>query len=230
MRLELIVTEDGSHTLYNKDLGDYYHSTYGAIQESLHVYIKSGLKMIEEDLDTINILEIGMGTGLNVFLTYLDAYKTNKKIHYTTLETSPLEISLAEQLNYVNLLNANEHDQVFRKIHELPWNEESSLGNNFTLNKMKESLVNVNLPGKFNLVFYDAFAPDIQPELWGSDVFRKVYDCMLESSILVTYCAKGSVKRSMKNIGFKIEIIQGALGKREMIRAWKSFSVPSNSL
>ncbi len=219
---QLITTSDGSHSLFIESLDESYHSIHGAIQESKHVFIEAGLKNLTlEGEEVLNILEMGFGTGLNVFLTYLAAKE--QPIHYTSLEAYPLEFAMVEQLNYVKELEVNEVDKaVFEKLHQADWNQKVAISSSFHLTKLNQKLEEVDLPSNhFDLVYYDAFAPSAQPELWTEVIFSKLFACMSEGGVLTTYCAKGVVKRILKKVGFQVKALPGPPGKREMTKAMK---------
>lgn len=227
--MKLITTSDGSHSLFVPELNETYHSRHGAIQESKHVFIEAGLK--SEEVKTLpkskptHILEIGFGTGLNAFLTYLEANTNTIKspIHYTSLEAYPIDFELATQLNYPKLLNTNEYDtQSFKIMHDCPWEKVVAITSNFHLTKLQQKLEEANLPDNhFHLVYYDAFAPEKQAELWTEDIFTKIYACMQPKGVLTTYCAKGVVKRTLKKVGFEVVALPGPSGKREMTKVIK---------
>jgi len=217
---ELKITEDGSHTLFVPGLNETYHSSHGAIQESLHVFIGAGLRYLNNK--EISVLEIGFGTGLNAFLTLLEANRTETIINYTSLEAFPLEMGLVRQLNYTSELKLKDSvGELFNKLHEVEWEGGQFITNEFELKKLKIKLDNFNTSEKYDVIYFDAFAPQIQPEMWTVSVFEKMYQCLNNKGILVTYCAKGVVKRGLKEVGFKIESIPGPPGKREMTRAHK---------
>lgn len=223
MKRTLITTEDGSHSLFVQELNEHYHSTHGAIQESRHVFIEAGLKYVvqQNPLKPVHILEIGFGTGLNALLTLVEAEKLNVNVHYTALEAFPVEPALVAQLNYANQLNENTDTatQLFHQLHEAPWEQDVQISAHFTLHKIKNTLQDVALTDSvFNLIYFDAFGPPVQPEMWTEAIFQKIADAMEKGGILVTYCAKGEVKRNMKKAGFGIERLQGPPGKREMTR------------
>lgn len=221
MNRTVIQTGDGSHTLYVQELGERYHSIHGAIQESVHVFIQSGLKQFEPGAEPLSILEIGLGTGLNALLTLIESEKSGVNINYTAIEAFPLEQELIEQLNYIKLLNVPEYNTSFDKIHSAEWNKVLRLTEKFTLLKLHTTLEKAVFEPKFQVVYFDAFGPRVQPEMWTDDVFSKLFSAMVQNGCLVTYCAKGEVKRTLKRAGFMVETIQGPPGKREMVRAWK---------
>ena len=218
LKRELQVTSDGSHTLYMPDMDEHYHSVNGAIQESEHVFIEAGLHRLSKK--EIRVLEIGFGTGLNAFLTLLDSRQADRHITYYSMELYPLDIALVQNLNYGKVLCAREED-LFMALHEAPWNQSASITPNFTLHKMKGDCNQAELPNEIDLVYFDAFAPDKQPEMWNQELFNKLYFRMNAGGILTTYCAKGAVRRTMKESGFSVERIPGPPGKREMLRATK---------
>jgi tRNA U34 5-methylaminomethyl-2-thiouridine-forming methyltransferase MnmC len=233
MNHKLITTEDGSHSLYVEELNERYHSIHGAIQESKHVFIEAGLKriaaLISEDNrknGEISILEIGLGTGLNALLTLIENQQLKLAIDYTALEAYPVSTDLIEALNYTDLLTSSAHSnatlqQWFDAIHFSEWDQTTLISEKFKLCKIKNTLQQVQFQNQYNLVYFDAFGPSVQPEMWTEEAFSKIGIAMAENSILVTYCAKGSVKRTLKKIGFEIQSLQGPPGKREMIRAIK---------
>jgi tRNA U34 5-methylaminomethyl-2-thiouridine-forming methyltransferase MnmC len=225
LKTEVIITADGSSSLYIKELDEGYHSVHGAIRESTHVFINAGLKKVcspvGETTCEINILEIGLGTGLNVLLTLLDAKNSNKKINYTAIEPYPITADVIEHLNYVQLLSDEKLQIIFEKIHKCDWNRPQHFLDNFTFCKLKNTVQQCELGAQYDLIYFDAFAPRVQPEMWTEEVFSKIYSATKPNGVLVTYCAKGEVKRVLKRSGFEVESLQGPPGKREMIRAIK---------
>lgn len=220
MSHQFIITEDGSHTLYLPELNENYHSRYGAKNESLHVFIQSGLHEVMKLTSTISIFEMGFGTGLNALLTYKEAQKHNLKINYSTLEAFPLRDEIVSQLNYTDKDDTD--FKTFRMLHEFPWNKKHQINANFEFFKQEASILEVVLPeNSFDLIYFDAFGPDVQPDLWSGKVFLNIYKACKPGAILVTYSCKGDVKRALKSVGFSIEKIPGPKGKREMIRAVK---------
>lgn len=212
-------THDGSKTLYRPDINETYHSIHGALQESMHVFIKMGLD--EFKAQNINILEIGFGTGLNAWLTFLNKPKS-QKINYTSLETIPLNKEITDQLNYHLLVNHKNAEEAFNQMHNAEWNKFIEIENGFNLNKIEASIQNTDLPqNHFDLIYFDAFAPTKQPELWEVPIFEKMYSLLKPNGKLVTYCAKGQVRRNMEIANFVTERLQGPPGKREMLRATK---------
>ncbi|CAN5370796.1 tRNA (5-methylaminomethyl-2-thiouridine)(34)-methyltransferase MnmD [soil metagenome] len=215
---KIILTEDGSSTIYNSELNQHYHSIHGAIQESQHVFMKMGFEEIIKSKSEISILEIGFGTGLNAFLVLLESLK----VVYTSLEAFPLEEKEFTLLNYAEQLNVPEKQSDFLKLHSSPWEIPISINENFTINKKKVKLEDFIFDNNsFDLIFFDAFSPEVQPELWTEEIFRKIFSATKPKGILVTYCAKGQVRRNMIAAGFSVERLEGPPGKREMLRGRK---------
>lgn len=215
---ELKITEDGSHTLYVPEIDECYHSTHGSIQESQMIFIQYGFS--ECGKDEINVLEIGFGTGLNAFLTLVEAEKTRKKVNYTGLELFPVENSKAVSLNYPERIENSKRTD-FEKIHASDWNKTVEITPNFNLKKMEIDFTKADFTEKFDVIYFDAFSPEKQPEMWTSELFEKLYLCSSKNAVLTTYCCKGTVKRAMKKAGFLIEKLAGPIGKREVLRAKK---------
>ena len=225
MHLEIRQTKDGSNTLYVPELNEHYHSVHGALQESQHVFIKHGLEHVLSSKKDIKILEVGFGTGLNAILTYPFALAQKAFIQYDTLEKFPLSQEVVKQLQFEKaILNPELHD-AFLKMHAAPWNEPVDLIPYFALQKMHETLEEFVAPQSYyDLVYFDAFAPEKQPELWTEAMFEKLYNAVRPGGVLVTYCAKGSFKRSLKAAGFAVEALPGPPGKREMTRGVRPIS------
>ncbi|MGB3547685.1 MAG: tRNA (5-methylaminomethyl-2-thiouridine)(34)-methyltransferase MnmD [Saprospiraceae bacterium] len=218
----LLPTQDGSHTLISDRYGIPYHSRYGAVQESRHVFIKMGLyDLLLRQPPEVRILELGFGTGLNAFLTLLEADRRPElPVFFTSLEDHPVSEETARQLNYCKQLAVTDRQTDFLDLHRAPWDEQTATSPNFTLHKIAGSYLELDLPAdRFDLVYYDAFAPVTQPELWTPPALARAYRALAPGGALVTYCAKGQVKRNLKSIGFKVEGVEGPPGKREMIRA-----------
>lgn len=220
MKPEIILeeTKDGSHTLYVPAMDEHYHSVNGACQESMHVFIDAGLHQIQVEL--INILEVGFGTGLNAFLTLLEAEKTNQTIHYTSLELYPLSDEVVFHLNYGKMI-APEKADLFIKLHQAEWGREVQITPNFYLRKVNCDLCQCTFDQSYDLIYFDAFAPEKQPEMWQPELFQRLFDHTRSEGILTTYCAKGVVRRAMQAAGYKVERLPGPPGKREMLRAVK---------
>lgn len=201
-----------------------YHSLHGALQESAHVYIEAGLKQYITDYPAqqqYTIFEMGFGTGLNALLTLIEAEQIQQKIIYQTIEAFPVEESIINQLNYCSQLNRTDLEPAFRQLHTCPWNEYINITPNFHFKKINDNLINFSTDQPINIIYYDAFAPTAQPELWSGDVFKKLYSQLTPGGILVTYCSKGDVRRNMQAAGFGIEKLPGPKGKREMMRVVK---------
>lgn len=221
MQREIVITEDGSTSLFVPEINEYFHSHFGAIQESKHIFIQSGFLCDKiQKKNNISILEIGFGTGLNCYLTYLQNLDIDKQIYYEGIEFYPLCSKEYNNLNYPKQLNSESTSDLFLKLHQSPWNQEINIDKKFELLKRDESFEYISLkPNQFDLVYFDSFSPDKQPEMWTH--FLKVYDAMRPGAILVTYSTKGIVKRALKSSGFSIEKLAGPTGKREILRAFK---------
>jgi tRNA U34 5-methylaminomethyl-2-thiouridine-forming methyltransferase MnmC len=214
----LQITSDGSHTISIPSLQVTYHSKHGAIQESMHVFIEAGLRFISPQSGRpVEILEMGLGTGLNALLTLIAS--ENMAVRYESLEAYPIDTDIIDQLNYCGQLNRNDLSEIFQSMHKSDWEIPLSISTNFTLIKRKIKLGDYNSGRKFHLVYFDAFAPGTQPELWTTEIFTKLYNLMEENGVLVTYCSKSDVRRSLLASGFNVEKIPGPPGKREMLRA-----------
>lgn len=211
-RRDTELTKDGSSTLYSARFDQHYHSIHGAVQESQYVFLDMGLKAIG-GMEPIRILEMGFGTGLNAFMT---CQQTNRAVHYVSLEAFPLSQEEVRDLNYGKLL---EDAETFQRIHDASWEEIVSITDQFSLNKHHIALEDFPGTTDIDLVYWDAFAPGSQPELWTEEVFRRVYSWMSPGGILTTYSAKGDVRRALIAAGFHIEKLPGPPGKREMLRA-----------
>lgn len=221
MSLSIITTGDGSHSLLNTELDETYHSRHGAVQESLHVFIKEGLdRFIATGATTATVLEIGFGTGLNALLTAQYAAEKGVTVHYTSLETTPLPESLWTRLNYSTAPVAQ---TLFNAIHLAPWNRLVDVRPTFQLQKLTVSLQDVVLPAaQTDVVYFDAFAPNKQPEMWTYDMLAKAVQTLRPGGLFVTYCAKGQLKRDLKALGLTVETLAGPPGKKEMVRGVRS--------
>lgn len=216
MKRELLLTEDGSHTFYLPELDEPYHSIHGAIQESRHVFLEQGLLTL--DLSSLNILEIGFGTGLNAILTLAASHKRGLKINYHAIEKYPLNY------NEYSLINFEEHIEGLPpgsliKLHKAPWEEAVQITEGFTITKQQSDFRTMNLSGPYDLVYFDAFAPQKQPHLWSEEIFRTISVVVNPGGVLVTYTCMGSVRRALISCGFKAYKVPGPPGKRTMIRA-----------
>lgn len=221
MEKEFMITEDGSQTLYIPEMDEHYHSIHGALSESLHIYIEQGLLYTAKK--ELSVLEIGFGTGLNAYLTYCFAQKENLTIDYHSIEKYPLQEEEYSRLDYPKII-FNEHALIFNCLHQTQWNRKVQISENFTLNKIHADLLTFQFKDipQFDLVFYDAFAPVKQPEMWTDDILTKVAASVKENGVLVTYCAKGSVRRALSKAGFVMERIPGPKGKKEILRGKKN--------
>lgn len=219
MKRTIIVTSDGSSTIHLPEWNEQYHSIHGAIQEAKHVFIKSGLQLFSNQ--KVNILEIGFGTGLNSFITFLEAPKLKLEIDYIGVEAYPVLADEIDKLNYVSELKAEEDIEVFEKMHQFPWEEKALISDTFSLTKRKQFFNEINDENAFDLIYFDAFGARVQPELWTEEIFEKMFKSLRSGGVLVTYSAKGSVRRAMQTVGFKVERLPGPPGKREMLRATK---------
>lgn len=235
MKRKIITTADGSKTIYIEDWDEQYHSKHGAIQEANHVFIKHGLfhifsvlkvpdsyrdGIVSESHEKLSILEIGFGTGLNAFITMLEAEKLKLKINYVGVEAYPISSEEVSSLNYADLLSKDDN-RVFKKLHHLSWEEKHRLNSHFSLTKRKQFFKDIKDINEYNLIYFDAFAPKVQPELWTEHIFKIMFNALKVKGVLVTYSAKGSVRRALQSAGFTVERLEGPPGKRQMLRACK---------
>ena len=215
---DITLTGDGSHTLFVPELNEHYHSVHGAIQESEFIFIKSGLDYFRST--HLRIFEVGFGTGLNALLTCIRAIARKREIYYESIEKNPLPRYLTDSLNYKDLVGT-ENGRIFEQLHSCDWNVTCRITNNFTLLKIKGDLITSEIFGVFDLVYFDAFGPDKQPEMWSDNVFEKISGITARNGVLVTYSAKGTVQRALKKHGFEVSLLPGPPGKRQIIRAIK---------
>ena len=220
MKREIIITDDGSTTIRIPDWDENYHSTHGAIQEAKHVFIKNGLNLFQKQ-DSISILEIGFGTGLNAFITFLETL-TKDKVNYLGIEAYPISEEEIAQMNYVSELQATQYQEIFDKMHTSDWESKQIITDNFILTKRKQFFQDIDDKEQYDLIYFDAFGFPLQPELWSEAIFKKMYDALLPKGTLVTYACRSSIKNAMLSVGFSIEKLPGAPGKREMLRATKN--------
>ncbi len=220
MKRKIIRTADGSKTIQIEDWDEQYHSKHGAVQEAYHVFITHGLRLFADR--KINLLEIGFGTGLNALITLLEAPKLNLEIDYVGIEAFPVSMEEVAELGYCEQLDSIDKQGEFQKMHETPWEEPCSISDGFVLTKQKKDFLEVDDKNLFNLIYFDAFGARVQPELWTEEIFSKMYDALQQYGVLVTYAAKGSVRRAMQAVGFAVERLPGPPGKREMLRATKN--------
>ena len=214
----LELTADGSHTLFVPHLNEHYHSVNGAIQEANHVFLDAGLHECRKN--EVSVFEVGFGTGLNTLLTALYAEKYQKIIKYTSIEAFPLSLDIVEKLNYASI----EDTSLYHKLHEVEWESEQDISENFILTKIEADFTSFDfskLENQIDVIYFDAFAPDVQGAMWSQSIFDAMYSICKPDGILTTYCAKGVVRRSMQAAGFAVERIPGPPGKREMLRARK---------
>ena len=226
MKRKIITTSDGSKTIQIEDWDEQYHSIHGAIQEANHVFLKHGLLFYSEkssESRPISILEIGFGTGLNAFLTLIEAKKRNQTINYVGIEAYPVSPKEIEQLNYVELIS-EKHTEIFEKMHSSSWEEQHQITSSFQLEKQQKFFKNITEEDQFNIIYFDAFGARVQPDLWTEDIFAIMFKALKGNGVLVTYSAKGSVRRAMQAVGFTVERLPGPPGKREMLRAQKKGS------
>lgn len=217
--MEIITTQDGSPTIRLPDLDVTYHSRFGAVQESRHVFIENGLYLKSIGRKELQILEIGFGTGLNALLTALESQRLALKVHYTSLDCHPLEQSVWSALDFSSCIEYPFAKEYFNRIHEAPWNEAAVLTPVFTLEKLNKRVENWMPKAAYDLIYYDAFAPSSQPELWTEEIMVKMFRALKPGGVLVTYCAKSTFKKALKTAGFLVESLPGPPGKREMTRA-----------
>lgn len=221
MKIEIEITKDGSHTFFVPELEEHYHSTNGAIQEADHIFMDAGLRQCNKR--PVRIFEVGFGTGLNALLTLQEAEKNKIHMDYTTTERYPVQEEWIGKLNFPQLTGLHNRE-FFHELHDADWESRQQLTPHFSLLKIKTDITLLQFPPEnetYDLIYFDAFAPEKQPEMWSEPIFRKLYDSCEKDAILVTYCAKGSIRRLLQSIGFKVERIPGPPGKREMIRARK---------
>ncbi|GGD35066.1 tRNA (5-methylaminomethyl-2-thiouridine)(34)-methyltransferase MnmD [Flavobacterium orientale] len=219
MKREIFITTDGSTSIHIPEWGESYHSKHGAIQEAQHVFIKNGFSMCRDE--TIAILEIGFGTGLNAFITFLEATKTKQTVEYVGVEGFPISEEEALKMNYVSELKATEFEAVFKVFHKSEWDQRIAITPTFNLTKRKQLFDQINDIEQFNLIYFDAFGYRVQPELWSLAIFQRMYAALKQGGILVTYACRGPIKNAMKEAGFQIEKLAGPPGKREMLRGTK---------
>ncbi len=220
MKREIITTSDGSKTIHLPEWNEQYHSKHGAIQEAQHVFIKNGLDLFRED--KVSLLEIGFGTGLNAFITFLEAEKRSLDIEYVGVEAYPVALDEVKELNYVELLDAQNKADYFGKMHACLWEKRTEISENFYLLKREQFFKDIKDEAAYNLIYFDAFGARVQPELWSEEIFDAMFKALKPKGVLVTYSAKGSVRRAMQSVGFIVERLPGPPGKREMLRAIKN--------
>ena len=220
MKRKVILTSDGSKTIYIPEWDESYHSRHGAVQEANHVFIDKGLHHLINSklLKEINVLEIGFGTGLNAFLTALVAKQVKVKVNYTGIEAYPVTNDELLALNYTK---TNNEVKLFKELHQVSWEENHEISEFFILKKCQKFIQEIDIISSFNLIYFDAFGARVQPELWTEQIFEIMFHALKKNGVLVTYAAKGSVRRAMQSVGFTVEKLPGPPGKREMLRAVK---------
>jgi tRNA U34 5-methylaminomethyl-2-thiouridine-forming methyltransferase MnmC len=219
LKREIITTDDGSVTIHLPEMNESYHSKFGAIQEAYHVFIKNGLELT--GAKPVSILEIGFGTGLNAFITFLESQKNNQQIYYTGVEAYPVAPEEAALMNYAAQLSPN-YQGVFTQMHECAWNEDVKLAPNFVLNKQQLRFEDITFAVQFDLIYFDAFGYHAQPDLWSEEIFAKMYTALKPNGVLVTYACRTVIKKAMQAAGFTTQKLPGPPGKREMLRAYKN--------
>ncbi len=218
MQREIIITKDGSSSIFVPELNETYHSIHGAKNEAIHVFIQMGYHKLVDKFQPLKILEIGLGTGLNACLTLAEAQKNKHSIQYTAIEKYPVHLNELKLLNYTDFLSSED----LNWIHESDWSKTvQHPKNNFTLLKLPIDIADIPLQEIYNLIYFDAFAPNKQPKMWTKEILGTMYKILLPNGLLTTYCCRGEVKRTLQEVGFKVEKVPGPPGKREMINAWK---------
>ncbi|MBN2890835.1 MAG: tRNA (5-methylaminomethyl-2-thiouridine)(34)-methyltransferase MnmD [Bacteroidales bacterium] len=214
---EIRNTDDDSDTLFNTFFGETYHSVNGAMEESMHVFISEGLNFCLKN--EISVFEVGFGTGLNAFLTLIEAQKNNKKVHYTTIEKFPVSSEIIQKLNYPDFYP--EFGLNYKTLHSIAYQESVKITDYFFFEKINEDFIDFKFAKKYDVVFFDAFSYDTQPEMWTIDVFKKIFTALNTNGILVTYSSKGIVKQNLREAGFEIKRLKG-YKKRHMLRGVKN--------
>lgn len=221
LKRAILHTHDGSTTIHIEEWDECYHSKFGAIQEAQHVFIKNGLSLFKDQ--SISILEIGFGTGLNAFITFLESKKLGLQVDYVGIEAYPISQTEIKEMNYVSELKAESDEAVFETMHSCPWEEKINLKIDFDLTKKKQFFHEIEYLEKFDLIYFDAFGYRVQPELWTLEIFKLMFKALKKNGVLVTYAARSIIKKNMQVAGFTVEKLQGPPGKREMFRATKRY-------
>jgi tRNA U34 5-methylaminomethyl-2-thiouridine-forming methyltransferase MnmC len=219
--MSIFTTGDGSPSMRSERFGAAYHSPSGAVSESDHVFIKNGFKALSARQADISVLEAGFGTGLNAFMTWLEAEKTGRQVRYTGLELYPIAEQEAASLHYAVCLGLPERHADFLRLHECPWESPQTLSPHFILEKRRTPIETFQSPPAFDLIYFDAFAPSDQPELWVESIFHSLFQALRPGGLLVTYCAQGEFRRRLRRAGFQVERLPGIGGKWEITRAEK---------
>ena len=215
---QLITTSDGSHTIFVPELNEHYHSVHGAVQESEFIFIKSGFDFCTAN--PLSVFEVGFGTGLNALLTAITTLSSDKQVHYTSIEKYPVGSTLINTMNH-HLYAGESGWEISNLLHSSPWDSWVKICKNFNLKKINEDFTTFTITGKYDLIYFDAFGPDKQPEMWTHEVFEKISSITNANGVFVTYSAKGEVKRNLKSCGFEVTLLPGPPGKRQIIRAVK---------
>ncbi len=219
MKRELRITEDGSHTLYVPELDEHYHSIHGALQESSHIFLKNGFFKMNNN--PLRILEVGFGTGLNALLTACAALDSGVITEYVGVEAYPVPTEMMLQMGYPSVMNDLNARPYFSKITNASWGNKAEIHSRFSLTKINDTIQNYQNRAPFNLIYFDAFGPKVQGDMWHKDVIQKMYDVLEPKGKLVTYCAMGQFKRDLREVGFEVSCFDGPPGKREMVSAQK---------
>ena len=220
MERKIVLTKDGSSSIFLPEWEEHYHSSHGAIQEAYHVFIRNGFDLFK-GRTKISILEIGFGTGLNAFITFLESKQMGISVDYVGIEAFPVNSDEVQELNFVEQLEVPSEKDVFLSMHQNPWETDTRYDEAFFLTKRKQLFQDLIDKEVFDLIYFDAFGARVQPELWTELIFKKMYDALVSGGVLVTYAAKGSVRRAMLAVGFQVERLPGPPGKREMLRGKK---------
>lgn len=221
MERKIIITSDGSKSIYLPEWDETYHSRHGAVQEAYHVFIRNGLDLFDQGSE-LRILEMGFGTGLNCFITWLESQRRGLSVQYVGLEAYPVGMEIVSELDYASALGQDKFKSLFEQLHLASWDEPVEISKGFRLHKEKRDFSDLGATGDFDLVYFDAFGPRVQPDLWNEAMFQIMYKALRAGGVLVTYSAKGSVRRGLQAVGFGVERLPGPPGKREMLRATKA--------
>ena len=221
LKREIIKTGDGSSTIYLPEWNEHYHSKHGALQEAKHVFLKTGFQHFLEktDAQALSILEIGFGTGLNALLTYFEAEGEGVSVDYTGVEAYPVSSEELKALDYSEVITNKDASGIFKTIHDAEWSKRVEISPFFNLQKQQMFFSDIRAEGAYDLIYFDAFGPRVQPDLWTEKIFSLMYRSLKDDGVLVTYSAKGDVRRAMQAVGFLVERLPGPPGKREMLRA-----------
>lgn len=214
---QIRITGDGSHTLFDPVTGEHYHSSFGALTESQHIFIKNGISRVEKE--NIAVFEAGFGTGLNALLTLLWARENNKQVRYTAIERFPADPGDIMNLNYPAIIEGAQ--EYFHAIHQTEWDCETGINENFILNRIQGDIRNIPFLPMQDIVYYDAFSPAVQPDLWTEEIFARIFSRLNAGGLLVSYCVRGTVKQVLRNTGFRVKVLPGPPGKRHMLLAGK---------